>query len=142
MYMVQVPAESGVTPGATAASMLDEITVGAFLDHVEEHRGEVCLVSPSGETGEFRLDVAYLRRAAQRHGAVVAAVYANNLLCHHGVECGLWPHPTWGISTSYEGPSPSAWSRRETHAMPEDRQAEIVARNRAAYIAARSSPRE
>lgn len=137
MYMVQVPVAPGITPGATAARMLNEITVDAFLDRVEEHRGEVCLVSPSGETGEFRLDTTDVRRAIARYGATIGAVYANNLLCHHGVECGLWAHPTWGISTSYEGPSPSVWRKTEAHAMPTERQAEVVARNRAAYLAAR-----
>jgi len=142
VYEIQVPAEPGLIPGATAAKMLSPQNVVEFLDAVDAHKGEIRLVSPSGEAGEFRLDVAYIRRAIARYGATIGAVYANNLICHHGVECGLWAHPTWGISTSYEGPSPSVWRKTEVHAMPEDRQAEIVARNRAAYIAARSSPRE
>lgn len=142
VYEIQVPAEPGLAPGAAAAKMLSAQTVAAWLDAVDAHEGEIRLVSPSGEAGEFRLDTAYIRRAIARYGATIGAVYVNSLVCHHGVECGLWAHPTWGTSTSYEGPSPSAWARRETHAMPEDRQAEIVARNRAAYIAARSSPRE
>lgn len=137
MYEIQVPAAAGLTPGATAASMLSAQTVVAFLDDVDSHKGKIRLVSPSGETGEFRLDTTDVRRAIARYGATIGAVYANNLLCHHGVGCGLWAHPTWGISTSYEGPSPSVWRKTEAHAMPTERQAEVVARNRAAYLAAR-----
>ena len=117
--------------------MLSAQTVAAWLDAVDAHKGEIRLVSPSGEAGEFGLDTAYIRRAIARYGATIGAVYTNNLLCHHGVECGLWAHPTWGISTSYEGPSPSVWRKTEAHAMPLGRQAEVVARNRAAYLAAR-----
>lgn len=137
LYEIKIPSKPGLIPGATAASMLSAQTVVAWLDDVDAHKGEVRLVSPSGEAGEFRLDVAYIRRAIARYGATIGAVYANNLICHHGVECGLWAHPTWGISTSYEGPSPSVWRKTEAHAMPLGRQAEVVARNRAAYLAAR-----
>ena len=137
MYEIQVPAEPGISPGATASRLLSAQTVVEFLDDVDAHKGEVRLVSPSGEAGEFRLDAADVRRAIARYGAAVGAVYANNLVCHHGVGCGLWAHPSWGSSSSYEGPSPSVWRKTESPAMSTERQAEVVARNRAAYLAAR-----
>jgi hypothetical protein len=74
LYEIQVPAKPGLIPGATAAKMLSPQNVVEFLDAVDAHKGEIRLVSPSGEAGEFRLDVAYIRRAIARYGATIGAV--------------------------------------------------------------------
>lgn len=139
MHEITVAVRDGYTvvANATFATITAE-NAAEHLAGIEAAKGLVRIVAPSGEASEvdFREHIPGLRRALSR-GADSLKASLGNCVGVVGSNTGLWPSDSWSASTSFYGPSPSAWKYSETRPVPEDQQRVMVAERRARYLATR-----
>ncbi len=141
MHEIKVVVRDGYTvcANATFATITTE-NAAEHLAGIEAAKGLVRILAPSGEASEvdFARQLPSLRRMMERHGADSLKAGLGNCVGIAGANTGLWPSDSWSMSTSFYGPSPSAWKYSETRPISEDQQRVMVDERRARYLAARS----